>query len=107
MSNQDTNTGTSTGPKLRPTSQAGLGPELTKKYLEDHPAESGLGLKWPSKEPADVAEADFDAEAAEGLSDEGHIAAEEAAALAGGRDVEFDTDAAAGLSDEDYRATGV
>lgn len=45
---------------------------------------------------------DFDAEAAEGLSDEGHIAAVEEAAAAGGRDVEFDTEAAAGLSDEDY-----
>jgi hypothetical protein len=47
---------------------------------------------------------EFDAEAAEGLSDEGHIAAVEEAAAAGGRDVEFDTDAAAGLSDEDYHA---
>ncbi|WP_226773068.1 hypothetical protein [Arthrobacter sp. ES1] len=45
---------------------------------------------------------DFDAEAAEGLSDEGYVAAEEAAAVAGGRDAEFDTDAAAGLSDQDY-----
>lgn len=49
-------------------------------------------------------DADFDAEAAEGLSDEGYIAATEAAAAAGGRDEEFDLDAAAGLSDEDYQA---
>jgi hypothetical protein len=47
-------------------------------------------------------DAEFDAEAAEGLSDEGYLAAEEAAAADGGRDAEFDTDAAAGLSDEDY-----
>jgi hypothetical protein len=49
-----------------------------------------------------IQDTEFDAEAAEGLSDEGHIAAVEEAAAAGGRDVEFDTDAAAGLSDEDY-----
>jgi hypothetical protein len=48
---------------------------------------------------------EFDAEAAEGLSDEGHLAAVEEAAAAGGRDVAFDTEAAAGLSDEDYLAT--
>jgi hypothetical protein len=53
-----------------------------------------------------IQDTEFDAEAAEGLSDEGHIAAVEEAAAAGGRDVEFDTDAAAGLSDEDYHATG-
>jgi hypothetical protein len=51
-----------------------------------------------------TADAEFDAEAAEGLSDEGHIAAVESAAADGGRDVEFDTEAAAGLSDEDYHA---
>ena len=49
-----------------------------------------------------IQDTEFDPEAAEGLSDEGHIAAVEEAAAAGGRDVEFDTDAAAGLSDEDY-----
>ncbi|MEO3931451.1 hypothetical protein WMO79_01370 [Micrococcaceae bacterium Sec7.4] len=49
-----------------------------------------------------IQDTDFDAEAAEGLSDEGHIAAVEEAAAAGGRDVDFDTAAAAGLSDEDY-----
>lgn len=49
-----------------------------------------------------IQDTEFDAEAAEGLSDEGHIAAVEEAALAGGRDVEFDKEAAAGLSDEDY-----
>jgi hypothetical protein len=53
-----------------------------------------------------IQDTEFDAEAAEGLSDEGHIAAVEEAAAAGGRDVEFDADAAAGLSDEDYHATG-
>ena len=54
----------------------------------------------------DSAGTDFDAEAAAGLSDEGHIAATEEAAAAGGRDVEFDTEAAAGLSDEDYHPGG-
>lgn len=58
-----------------------------------------MGFQDTSIETTDT---EFDAEAAEGLSDEGHIAAVEEAAAAGGRDVEFDTDAAAGLSDEDY-----
>lgn len=49
---------------------------------------------------------EFDAEAAAGLSDEEYVAAEEAAAVDGGRDAEFDTEAAAGLSDEEYRAAG-
>lgn len=52
---------------------------------------------------AELVTEDFDVEAAEGLSDEGHIAAAEEAA---GHDVEFDPSAAAGLSDEDYRAAG-
>lgn len=54
----------------------------------------------------EAADTEFDVEAAEGLSDEGHIAALEEAAVNGGRDVEFDTEAAAGLSDEDYQSAG-
>lgn len=49
-----------------------------------------------------IQDTEFDAEAAEGLSDEAYIAAAEEAAAAGGSDAEFDADAAAGLSDEDY-----
>lgn len=63
-----------------------------------------MGIQDTNIETTDV---DFDAEAAEGLSDEGHLAALEEAAVSGGRDVEFDAEAAAGLSDEDYQATDV
>lgn len=62
-----------------------------------------MGIQDTNIETADV---DFDAEAAAGLSDEGHLAAMEEAGAADGRDAEFDSEAAAGLSDEDYQATG-
>ena len=59
-----------------------------------------MGIHDTETTPELVGE-DFDIEAAEGLSDEGHIAAAEEAA---GHDVDFDPAAAAGLSDDEYRA---